>query len=55
MEKGKSDYAAREKTGDIEEIWLVCGECGFEQPDMGRGVVCENCGAYEWSKSEENA
>lgn len=28
---------------DIE--FIVCGECGREQADMGRNVACEECGA----------
>lgn len=28
-----------------DERWLICPECGNEQPDMGKGVRCEECGA----------
>lgn len=27
-----------------EIIFLCCPECGNEQPDMGVGVRCEECG-----------
>lgn len=26
-------------------VLIVCPECGHEQPDMGRNVCCEDCGA----------
>jgi ribosomal protein S27E len=26
-------------------VFVTCDECGNEQPDMGRGVACEVCGA----------
>ena len=32
--------------GDQDDDHMVtCAACGHEQPDMGRGVACEECGA----------
>lgn len=29
----------------MDEIkWMVCPDCGHEQPDMGASVACEECG-----------
>lgn len=32
---------------------MRCPECGNEQPDMGKGVRCEQCGAYPLEPVEE--
>lgn len=32
---------------------MRCPECGYEQPDMGIGVKCENCGYYPLEKIKE--
>jgi hypothetical protein len=34
--------APDEKPSDI--VWCVCPDCGHEQPDMGVGIACEECG-----------
>jgi len=35
------DGVRKDKYGDQ---WSTCPECGNEQPDMGQGVKCEECG-----------
>ena len=30
---------------DDEIKYIKCLDCGNEQPDMGKGVECEECGA----------
>lgn len=32
---------------------VICPECGHEQPDMGRGVRCEECGYGPMPVEEE--
>jgi len=29
---------------NMKEYFVTCPECGAEQPDMGKGVACEECG-----------
>jgi hypothetical protein len=33
--------------------FVVCPECGNEQPDMGRGVKCEECGYGPMPEDED--
>lgn len=40
---------------DKNELMLRCVECGNEQPDMGKGVRCEQCGCSILELIEEES
>ena len=41
MSKAKNKSKPAEKPP--EDRIMVCDDCGYEQPDMGKGVCCEEC------------